>query len=164
MPVTFSRTHTSTTTATETRVRAVLRQVNVDLLAAVAADLVNHSRAAEWYQDLSYMLNENAIEHFEIRVQRGDTPVGAWRYVVRDDGSLMPSNRGGGINFCNFVASSDTVHVVITRRSGLPDAVSKEIDRRGWTVPMAALSGSLIQERIYSKDGYGVVRHRIDCR
>jgi len=157
-------TRTSTVTATETRVRAVMRQVRTDLLAACTAGLAEHESINEWYDDLTYMLRKNALEHFELRACRGEKVVAAWRYVIADDGSITLSERGGGTDFHELRSSAEKVHIVITRRQGLSAAVTEEIDRRGWTVSVKALSGALKEERSYSKDGYGVVRHRVELR
>lgn len=163
MTFTASATRSATVAITETRVRAVLRQLNVDLYAAAAAELVDRSRTDGWYDDLSYMLLKNALSYFELRVVDDAEVVAAWRYVVSSDGSLTQTDQGGGINFYAFSRTA-SVRLVIQRRTGLPKAVSAEIDRRGWTNKVASLGGAMTQERTYSKDGYGVVRHSLQIK
>lgn len=160
MAYTTTATRSATVTATETRVRAVLRQVNVDLLAAVAAGLVARERTDGWYDDLVYMLKEDALQHFEIRVRDNGTLVAAWRYEVSNDGSLTLTDRGGGLSFYGFSRTA-TVSLVIQRRPGVGAEVTAAIDRLGWTVKVESLEGALTRERSYSKDGFGVVRNKI---
>lgn len=157
---TTTATRSATVSATETRVRAVLRQVNVDLLAAVAAGLVSKDRTDGWYTDLAYMLKEDALKHFEIRVKDNGTLVAAWRYEVSNDGSLTLTDRGGGLGFYGFSRTA-TVSLVIQRRAGLSAEVTAAIDHLGWTAKVESLDGALTRERSYSKDGYGVVRSKI---
>lgn len=163
MTNTATATRSATVAATETRVRAVLRQLNVDLYAAVAVGLVDRTRTEGWYDDLSYMLLENALSYFELRVIDDAKVVAAWRYVVSSDGSLTQTDHGGGIDFYAF-PSSASVRLVIQRRPSLSKAVSAEIDRRGWTNKVPSLDGAMTQERTYSKDGYGVVRHSLQVK
>jgi hypothetical protein len=101
MTYTQTRTQSSTVTITEARVRAVLRQVNVDMLAAVLCKFVSKESTDKWKDDLFYMLGKNALRYFELRVYLNGDIKAAWRYEVSIDGSLTNSDRGGGINFAN---------------------------------------------------------------
>lgn len=159
MAHTRTATRSATITATETRVRAVLRQVNVDLYAAVSAGLLSTTQTRDWYDDLTYMLTKDALIHFELRVHHGGRIIDAWRYEVSNDGSLTLTDKGGGINFYALPRTA-TITLTVRRRPQLPAVVSAEIDRRGWTVKVQNLNGVMTRERAYSKDGYGVVRHR----
>jgi len=151
-------TATTTVTATEARVRWVLRQVRVDLMAATSRGIAMPKSFEALLDDLAYMLQKNAIFHFELRL----TPGAAWRYVVSDDGTVVDTGQhGGGINFYDYQASAQ-LSLVIVRRPGLPRTVTDEINHRGWTKPVDSLEGEGVQERAYEKDGYGVVRHRFD--
>lgn len=158
---TQTRTVSETVAATVARVRAVLLQVHVDFINALSALLVESDRVESWLDDLSYMLVKNAIEHFEMRVECRGGLWRAWRYEVSDDGSLIETARGGGIDFWDAPAGSQ-VRLVIRRRDDLPEWVSAELDRRGWTHKVAALPGMPIRERAYSKDCWGLVRCRIE--
>jgi hypothetical protein len=157
----YTTTRATTITATETRVKAVLRQVNVDMLAAVACGLVSDNRVRGWKNDLQYMLCKNALVYFELRVQEGGTIRAAWRYEISDDGSLLSGTSGGGLNFYAF-SSNASISLIIKRRLNLSAAVNDEIDRRGWTTSVKSLAGVKTRERAYCKDGYGVIRHQLN--
>jgi hypothetical protein len=160
MTYTQTRTQSSTVTITEARVREVLRQVNVDMLAAVLCKFVSKESTDKWKDDLFYMLGKNALRYFELRVYLNGDIKAAWRYEVSIDGSLTNSDRGGGINFYSF-SNGSTVKLIIQRRENLPSQVNEEINRRGWTSSVQALTSGQTAERSYSKDGYGVIRHRL---
>lgn len=158
---TYTATRTATVAATETRVNAVLRQVHVDFTNAVAAQLATSDIVASWRKDLTYMLQSGALEYFEIRIIHGQQRWRTWRFTISDDGTLLESSNGGGINF--FGAPSGSVaSLVIKRRADIQLEVSKEIDRLGWTTKVEAIDAAGVRERAYSKDHYGVVRHMIE--
>lgn len=155
-------TASAVVTATEARVRELLKHVRVELGAACYRGLVEASEIEKWLADLSYMLQKNALINFQVRVHVGGELRRAWCYDVSDDGRVLGSGEnGGGIDFYQFPAGSH-VSLVISRRQGLSRAVSEEIDRRGWTRPVESLQGSGVRERVYEKDGYGLIRHRFD--
>jgi Bacterial HORMA domain family 1 len=159
---TMTASVSASVTATEARVRSVLRQVRVDLLGAACRGFIASQRVEDLLDDLAYMLQKNALSYFEIRVSFGETTHRAWRYVVSDDGRLAGvGQNGGGIDFYEIQAGAN-VSLVISRRQGLPRTVTDEIDRRGWTHPVASLQGEGVRERAYEKDGYGLIRHRFD--
>ena len=156
----YTNTRSASVAATAARVEAVLLQVHLDFINAISAGLVTHEAACSWRSDLAYMLWHNALEHFEIRVERGGARWNSWRYEVSNDGSLRETSRGGGINF--FAAPPGyTAIVVIKQRPGLSADVSAEIERRGWIYTVGALTGLPVRERAYSQDCWGVVRYQI---
>ena len=159
MTHTTTVTASTTVTATATRVAYVLRRVRGDLISAAFAGLADEPRIKKWIDDLQYMLVNDALKHFELRVEAGGRLQRAWRYSVSDDGTLLESGRSGGIDLMGMPVGS-TAEVIITRRSNLNGPVNDEINRRGWTTSVAALLGSGQRERAYSKDGYGVVREQ----
>lgn len=161
MTYTQTRTQANTVTITETRVRAVLRQINVDMFAAVIRGFASKETIDKWKDDLFYMLSKDALCYFELRVSLDSQIKAAWRYEISSDGSLTTSDKGGGINFYDFPNNS-ILSLVIQRRKNLSSQISKEIDRRGWINSVKTLSSSQTKERIYSKDGYGVTRSRLN--
>jgi hypothetical protein len=98
-----TRTQTNTVTITETRVRAVLRQINVDMFSAVTSGFASKETIGKWKDDLFYMLSKDALCYFEFRVYLGDQIKAVWRYGISADGSLTTSDQGGGINFYDFL-------------------------------------------------------------
>lgn len=162
MAYTNTISRTASVTATEARVRSVLRKVRGDLLAASFRGMKVPAGLEEHLDDISYMLQKNALRHFEIRVYAGAQLHRAWRYEVLDDGRLLGvGDEGGGIDFYQCHASS-SVSLVVSIRPDLHPSTTQEINRRGWTSPVAELQGSGVRERVYEKDGYGVIRTRFD--
>ena len=129
MIYTQTRTQVNTVTITETRVRAVLRQISVDMFAAVIRGFASKETIDKWKYDLLYMLSKNALCYFELRVSLGDQIKAAWRYEISIDGSLTTSEKGGGINFYTFPKNS-ILSLVIKRRENLSSQISEEINRR----------------------------------
>jgi hypothetical protein len=162
MAYTNTITRTATVTATEARVRSVLQKVRVDLLAAFYRGMNVPDQLEQHLDDISYMLQKNALRHFEVRVSVGGQLHRAWRYEVSDDGRLLGAGEeGGGIDFYQCPAAS-SITLVISRRPDLHHSISQEIIRRGWTDSVVALQGAGVRERAYEKDGYGVIRTRFD--
>ncbi|MEX1363079.1 MAG: hypothetical protein AB1Z98_08130 [Nannocystaceae bacterium] len=161
MAYTSTTTRTATVAATEARVRSVLRQVRVDLMAA-SRNSLEATRLEQWIDDLSYMLQSNALKNFEIRISQSSKVLRAWQYEVTDDGHVLGGGgNGGGIDAYGLPTGA-TTQLVVTKRQPLPTEVFNEIQRRGWTNSVQALQGTLVRERVYEKDGYGVIRHRFD--
>ena len=161
MAYTSTITRTTTITATEARVRSVLRQVRVDLMAASQHSLCA-DRLEKWIDDLCYMLQSNALQSFEIRIALGSQVLRAWRYEVTDDGHVLGSGgNGGGIDTYGLPPGTTTT-LVINKRQSLSPQVTREIEQRGWTVSVQSLDGTLVRERVYERDGYGVIRHRYE--
>ena len=102
MTYTQTRTQANTVTITETRVRAVLRQINVDMLAAAIHGFASKETIDRWKDDLFYMLSKDALSYFELRVSISGQIKAAWRYEISIDGSVTTSDKGGGINFYDF--------------------------------------------------------------
>lgn len=157
----YTRSATETVAVTHVRLNAVLLQVRVDFINAVAAGLATHERVTSWRDDLEYMLFNNALEHFELRVERGATRWNTWRYVVSNDGTLQETSRGGGIDFWQAPPGYEA-SLVIRRRADLDANVSAEIDRRGWIRKVDSVTGAAERERAYSKDAWGTIRFRIE--
>jgi hypothetical protein len=161
MTYTQTRTQANTVTITETRVRAVLRQINVDMLAGVIRGFASKETIDRWKDDLFYMLSKDALSYFELRVSISGQIKAAWRYEISIDGSLTTSDKGGGINFYDFPNDS-ILNLVIKRRENLSNQISEEINRRGWTNSVKTLTSDQTKERSYSKDGYGVIRYHLN--
>jgi|GEM_PF-3255168 hypothetical protein len=161
MTYTQTTTQANTVTITETRVRAVLRQINVDMLAAAIHGFASKETIDRWKDDLFYMLSKDALSYFELRVSISGQIKAAWRYEISIDGSLTTSDKGGGINFYDFPNDS-ILSLVIKRRENLSNQISEEINRRGWTHSVKTLTSNQTKERSYSKDGYGVNRYRLN--
>jgi len=161
MTYTQTRTQANTVTITETRVRAVLRQISVDMFAAVIRGFASKETIDKWKDDLFYMLSKDALYYFELRVSLGVQIKAAWRYEISTDGRLTTSEKGGGINFYDLPNNS-ILSLVIKRRENLASQITEEINRRGWTSSVKTLTSNQTKERSYSKDGYGVTRHRLN--
>jgi hypothetical protein len=159
----YARTSTrsETVSITEARVAEVLRQFRVELINAYYSDLIQGDQVDRIIRDLKFMLLNDALQYFELRIVYNGRVWRAWRYLVSMDGTLQESSDGGGIDF--FEAPTGAVAcVAIERRRDLPKNISDRIIDMGWRHYVPDLDGTGTRERAYSKDRYGVIRSRYE--
>lgn len=155
--MTFTRT--STGTFTEARVREVMKLVLEDFVGCVLRDFVSRERAQQWWNDLTYLLTQQAISAFELQFTRPNGTQGAFRYEVSDDGALLESSPSGGQRL-HMLPSGTQTTLCVTYRDDVQSHVREEMHRRGWG-PGSSLGGTAVRERAYSTEGYGLIRSRV---
>ena len=158
----MSQTATYTTTFTEARARAVMRQVLGDFMSVASAGLIRRETIQEWHEELEYAVVNEAIERFQLQLTRPDGTCVALEYVVRDDGTIQETGRAGGVDFHAFPPGTK-VNLPIRYRAGAPklEMVKEYLRGRGWTTGGSMLEGSASRDRAYSKDGYGMTRSKV---
>ena len=158
----YIQTRSRTSTYTETRVRHVMEKVYEDMLNLAHRGFLSYDRASEWHDDLSYLLNAQAICCFEVQLHRPNKTKAGWRYDLKDDGSILSDLDSGGLNL--YGLPDDTEASLLVRyRDNHPnkEQVRAEMRKRGWTTGGSFIKGSSTRDRDYSKDGYGVYRSRV---
>src|ERR1051326_6982382 len=95
---TQSRTTTSTSTCTKSRVEAVLDLFCGDLCGFIARGLMDRDRAIDWLRDLSGVLILEAVERFQVKITTPNGRELALDYEVSDDGRLKNSDASGGFS------------------------------------------------------------------
>ncbi len=155
-------TASATTTCTEARVRAVLAKVLDDFIALVSRRFLSVDRATAWCGDLVKVLTFEAVEFFELQFTLPGGSKQGVRYSISDDGMLMEDRASGGIDYYSLPDGTAST-LLVQLRSGVSgrDRAIAYLQGRGWSFNGTALSGTLMRDRAYSRQGYGVVRSRI---
>ena len=154
-------TTSETGTYTESRARVVMQSVLEDIVVLASANMIVPNTALKWMEDLLYLLNERVLDYFELQFNCNGGRNG-YKYVLSEDGSLNENSSSGGIDPYQFpqgttvalVANLDLTKTNIRK-------VYDELARRGWGTNGVALHGQATYERAYSKDGYGLKRHKV---
>jgi hypothetical protein len=149
----------ATSTCTEARVREVMKPVFDELFGLVTRDFASLQSVEKWRDDLTYMLSNEAISSFELQFDLPDGKQSGFSYEVSDDGTLMASDRSGGLRL-HMLPDGTKASVVVLWRELTPE-LREEMRRRGWTRSASRLSGEGVREHAYSSQGYGVVRKRV---
>lgn len=160
MTYTQARSASRSSTATEARVREVMKQVFADITGLATRGFMTHERAAKWRDDLIWMLSAEVISSFELQLKAPGQPARGFHYDVSDDDSLQEASRSGGMQLYAFPDGTE-VSLIVSFKQPLPADIEEEIKARSWTIPGAYLKGERTRDRAYSCDGYGVIRNRV---
>jgi hypothetical protein len=155
-----SSSRSGTTTFTEARVREVMMPVFDDFTGCAARGFVSYATAQEWADDVTYLLSQQAISAFELQFTLPGGRLVGFRYEVSDDGSVFESSSSGGQKL-HLLPAGTRAGLVVIYRGEVQTHVREEMRRRGWGPGATSLAGEAVRERVYSKDGYGVVRKKI---
>jgi hypothetical protein len=149
-------------TMTAARVRNVMLEVAADFNMLAIAGLAEYEKCVEWCTDLIYLLEHEAVTSFQLQFKcAGYLPL-ALEYVISADGTLQSSDKAGGIDY--FALPDGTrasLCVSLNYQSRDIEAVKAYLSQHGWGFNGQAVTGIEMQDRIYSSDGYGVIRNKI---
>ncbi len=160
--MTSTLTRSASTTMTAARVRNVMLEVTADLASISVAGLADFDKCAEWSADLSYMLEQEAVTSFQIQFKCAGHSTRALEFSVSADGTLQSSDTAGGIDYFGLPAGTKaSLFVSLNYQSDNIQTVVAYLARRGWGFNGQPVTGNGTQDRVYSADGYGVVRNRI---
>jgi hypothetical protein len=161
MSQTYSTTQTST--YTEARSRVVMVSILEDLIVLAASRLIDHEKAKKWMDDLLYLLNARVLNYFELQVYvPNGSRVGAYRYVLKDDGSLQEDSKSGGIDPYGLpVGARVGLFADIDYSKSNIVEVNQYLVSRGWGTNGTPIAGQASYERTYSKEGYGFQRYKV---
>lgn len=168
--MTGTSTRTTSYTSSVAKIAAVTRKVQADFLAIL--DSYNYfaeSYAQKIIADLRHFLDEEVIDQISFiwTSKYSDTVIDVYRYSVVTGEVTMANDRSGNIPYRSELANAD-FEVVITynsRWANMNQAARDDV-KAGLTLSWGAAGsynykgGSWIAEKTYSKDGYGLVRHR----
>jgi hypothetical protein len=160
MTYTQTQAASMSSTATEARVREVMKHVFADITGLATRGFTSHERAAKWRDDLTWMLSNEVISSFELQLEAPGKPARGFHYNVSDDGSLQEAGRSGGMQLYAF-PDGTTASIIVSFKRPLSDEIKEEIKARNWTSPGAYLKGEKTRDRAYSCDGYGIIRNRV---
>ena len=154
-------TRSQTNSFTEARLRAVLPEVGADFTNMAGAGIISIAVAQHWTEELAFVLQRQAAREFQIQLScPGYAPI-ALDYRVSSDGTVRESGRAGGIDYYGLPSGTTaTLFVDLDENSRNIMEVRLYTSQRGWGVG-SAVAGDPVRDRVYSKDGYGVIRGKI---
>lgn len=157
-----TKTATQASTFTDARAREVMRQVHGDFMSLASAAHMNREDAQNWCDELGYAVHYNVANTFQIKLTRPNGTVAALNYSVRDDGTILEESKAGGFDPYAFPTGTK-VSVVLTYKQGAPnlELVRAYLQKRGWGPGGHLVEGSMVRDRAYSKDGFGVERSKV---
>jgi len=145
---------------TEARVRHVMQKTAANFNAFVVAGLVTKERALGWTEDLSYLQLQEALAWFEIQLTTPGRARFGLRYTVSSDGSLHQDSSSGGIDLYGLPKGT-TAALCAQLASNAPAHIRPHLAARGWNFNGTQLEGETADQRAFSRDGYGLVRHAV---
>ena len=154
-------TRSQTNSFTEARLRAVMPEVGADFTNMAGAGIISIAVAQRWTEELTFVLQRQAARGFQIQLScPGYAPI-ALDYRVSSDGTVRENGRAGGIDYYGLpVGTSASLFVEYDNDSPNIMEVRLYLRQRGWGAG-SAVTGDPVRDRIYSKDGYGVIRGKV---
>jgi hypothetical protein len=160
--MTSTVTRSASTTMTAARVRNVMLEVGADFAAISIAGLANYDKCVKWCTELTYILEQQAVTSFQIQFKCAGHASLALEFKVSADGTLHSSDKAGGIDYFGLPAGTKAnLMVSLNYESHNIQTVLAYLGRCGWGFDGQAVTGNGTQDRIYSADGFGVVRSKI---
>ncbi len=154
-------TASRTNTYTDPRLRAIMPEVGADFYALAGAGIVAWNVAQRWTEELTFILQNQAAHGFQIQLTYPNGERVALDYRVSSDGSIRESGIAGGIDYYALPAGTWAFLFVDLNFSATKiGVVQAYIRQRGWGTG-STVQGEVVRDRVYSKDGYGVIRGKI---
>ncbi len=158
---TTTKTRSATSTCTKSRVETVLAVFLGDVTGFICRDLLTRERALSWKQDLTDVLQLEAVERFQVKLTLPDGTQRALDYQISDNGQISEADECGGIS-AHWIPAGTTLALTVRWRTGAPklEEARRILRERGWgTGSLLEATGS--PDRTYSKDGYGLYRRTV---
>lgn len=154
-------TRSQTNSFTEARLRAVMPEVGADFTNMAGAGIISFAVAQRWTEELTFVLQRQAARGFQVQLScPGRAPI-ALDYRVSSDGTVRESGRAGGIDYYGLPdGTTATLFVDLDDNSRNITEVRLYTSQRGWGIG-SAVAGAPMRDRVYSKDGYGVIRGKV---
>jgi hypothetical protein len=154
-------TRSQTNSFTDARLRAVMPEVGADFINMAGAAIIAIATAQRWTEELTFVLRKQAARGFQVQLScPGYAPI-ALDYRVSSDGTVRESSRAGGVDYYGLPTGT-TATLFVEYDTSAPSIMEVRLylQRRGWG-PGSAVAGDPERDRVYSKDGYGVIRGKI---
>lgn len=154
-------TRSRTNSFTETRLRAVMPEVGADFTNIAGAGIISFATAQRWTEELTFVLQKQTARGFQVQLRcPGRAPI-ALDYRVSSDGTVRESGHAGGIDYYALPeGTTATLFVDLDDSSRNITEVRLYTRKRGWGIGSAVV-GDPVRDRVYSKDGYGIVRGKV---
>lgn len=160
--MTYTKSYSRTSTYTESRARTVMNKALDDIIGLCIRDFITKDKAIKWYEDILYVLSKEAANYFEIQFKSSSIKQCGIRYEVSDDGYIYENSESGGIDYYSLPHDTEvSLFLSLRSYSAKYNEVLQELSNRGWGKNGKALESSMVRERSYSKNGYGLVRNKV---
>ncbi len=161
--MTQSYARSAANTYTEARVAYVMDKVQDDLYLACARGFLRSDTADDWRRDVATLLNLQAIDFFELQFTKPNGQRCALRYSVQSDGLIVEDRPSGGFDLY-FLPDGTTAGITI-RLVKEPErrrrAALEYLESHDWSFDASMVEGEVVDDGVYSKDGYGVRRKKV---
>jgi hypothetical protein len=136
-------------------------EVGADFTNMAGAGIISIAVAQRWTEELTFVLQRQAARGFQLQLScPGYAPI-ALDYRVSSDGTVRESGRAGGIDYYGLPeGTTATLFVDIDDSSPSIMRVRLYTRQRAWGVGSPVV-GEPVRDRVYSKDGYGVIRGKV---
>lgn len=150
-------TRSSTDAYTEAKARYVKGKIFDDFNSMMYRGFtsVSANDLKEWRDDIQYIIERNALYHFEVQFRTSDKKW-AVRYEVDKAGGISRDDDSGGLDFYN-IPETASISMVVKRDHTNKD-VSDYLVKRGWGTGGEFIAEGASNDKSYSKDGFGVNR------
>jgi hypothetical protein len=137
-------------------------EVGADFYALAGSGIITFSFAQRWTEELTFILQHEAANGFQIQLTHPNGQQIALDYRVSSDGSIRESGVAGGIDYYGLpVGTRAFLFVHIDWQATRIALVRTYLEQRGWALNCLPIQGDVVRDRAYSKDGYGVIRGKI---
>lgn len=156
---TSTYTKSQSDTFTEARARYVLGKIFDDFNGIIFRGFttISSERIKGWRDDVAFVMENNALYHFEIQFKYGYEEW-ALRYEVDKYGGVSRDDKSGGSDFYNIPDRANLS--IVVQRDSSNETVSQYLKRTGWDSGGTFIAADGTGDRVYSKDGFGVNRKK----
>ncbi len=157
-----TQTNTQTNTYTEAKARHVMDKVFEDFTSIIIRGFTTQEKITKWKEDLLYLMHEQVLTFFEIQFKKPDGTEAAIRYNVKADNTLSQDSSSGTLGLYGL-PSGTTANLFADLNQSSTNywkAHNELHENRGWGTGNH-VEGNAERHHSYSKEGYGVDRHKI---
>jgi hypothetical protein len=132
-------------------VKAVMQNTFEDIVGFANRDMVSFDDAKKWINDLTYILNQKALDFFELQLYNGLIRFKSYRYKVETNGMVSAGDQSGGINYFG-IPSSTKVFLFAELKKDSPNhgsVVNELCNNRRWGSDGSQMTGTATMERNY---------------
>ena len=151
-------TRSQTNSFTEARLRAVMPEVGADFTNMAGAAIISFATAQRWTEELTFVLQTQAARGLPGSAQLPGPRADRARLPRQQRRHGARKRQAGGIDYYALPeGTTASLFVDLDDSSRNIMEVRLYTRQRGWGTG-TAVAGDPVRDRVYSKDGYGVIR------
>jgi hypothetical protein len=153
-------TFTGTASYSVADVKAVMQNTFEDIIGFANRGMVEFEKAKGWIEDLTYMLNKNALKEFELQLYNSIGRFKSYRYQVETNGLVLSGEPSGGIDYYSIPSTTKVgIYADLDQSSNNYNTVMTElVNRRGWGTNGSRMEGTAVSERTYASNSLQLKR------